>query len=115
MLESIKSEGLRYPLVVFGHTPKAKICEHMITDANKDRDFDYYVHAGTNRYWCLQQLGYETFPAVLSINTGSIPKWDGTKITPQEYIQYCPANSEPYVQEHGFGYSLAVLPEEEFG
>lgn len=111
--DSIAEEGLRHPILVYGHEPKGAFNMHRWGEHNEGRQKWLYIAFGTNRYWALEQLGWETFPAILSLNKGRKPPWEGRKITPQEFKELSPPG-RVYVQEHGFGWELATLPEEEF-
>lgn len=81
---------------------------------NEGRQKWLYIAFGTNRYWALDQLGATTFPAILSMNKGKTPPWEATLISPEEFRNYAPPG-RIYVDDHAFGYTLDVLPEEEFG
>jgi hypothetical protein len=112
LLESIRQEGLRYPIVVYGHFPKGNFNPKW-AEANKGRDPRMYIAFGTNRYWALKQLEADSFPAILSWNKGKTPPFDGEKISPHEFRNYAPAG-RIFVQEHGFGYKVEAFPEDEF-
>ena len=114
MLDSIREEGLRHPILCYGHHPKGRFNLEKWGDANLEQTHkDIYIAFGTNRYWCCKELGWDTFPAILSYNKGRTPPCEGEIITPQEFRNYAPAG-RVFVQEHGFGYKLAEFPEEEF-
>jgi hypothetical protein len=115
-LESIRDEGLHWPLTVYGHSPKGKVVPKYKVPENANRDEGMYVFIGTNRYWCLKALGWDSFPAIVSLNKGEIPPWEGAyKITPEEYPQYCPDNCfRIWVREHAFGYKPKVMGEDEY-
>lgn len=114
LLESIRSEGLRYPLMVYGHSPKAQISPRYKTAWNEGRNEAIYVHQGTNRYHCLDKLGFEVFPAVLSWNSGSKPPFEAEKLELREFKALLPKCEHIWVQEHGFGYKVEEFPETEF-
>lgn len=114
LLESIRKEGLRHPVVIYGHFPKGQFNPKW-DEYNEGRDSRMYIAFGTNRYWAMKQLDYTTFPAILSWNKGKTPPFEGaTKITPDEFRDYAPAG-RIFVQEHGFGYKVEETPEDEFG
>lgn len=114
LLESIREEGLRHPILVYGHSPKGAFNMHRWGASNEGRAKWLYVAIGTNRYWCLDQLGHETMPAILSMNKGKKPPWEGELITPQDFRSYAPPDCRVWVREHGFGWQLGLLPEDEF-
>lgn len=115
LLESIREEGLRWPLTVYGHSPKGPINKQYDVPQNAGRNRDRYVFIGTNRYWCLKELGWDTFPAIVSLNKGKEPPWDSWKITPEEYPQYCPDDCyRIWVREHAFGYKPLTMGQDEF-
>jgi hypothetical protein len=113
LLESIRDEGLRHPVLVYGHSPKGAFNMKRWGHAQEGRDPNMYIAFGTNRYWALEQLGRETFPAVLSWNVGSKPPFEGWIISPKEFKKMAPPG-RVWVQEHAFGWTLETLPEEEF-
>lgn len=119
MRDDIRDNGLRWPIIVFGHSPKGKIIEKYITDFNRDRSQDIYVMIGTNRYWCLWDLGVETFPAMYSLNKGETPpeEWgECWQVSPQDFPKYAPDDCyRIWVREHNFGYKPLTEPEVEFG
>lgn len=114
LLESIRKEGLRHPIIVYGHSPKGQFNHAKWGEANEGRDKRMYIAFGTNRYWALQQLGKETFPAILSWNKGDTPPFEGEIIPPEGFRDYAP-EGRVFVQEHGFGYKVKEMPEDEFG
>jgi hypothetical protein len=81
---------------------------------NKDKKYDMYIAFGTNRYFCLKEIGAETFPAILSWNKGTKPPFEGEMITPEQFRDYAP-EGRIYVQDHAFGYTVKETPEDEFG
>lgn len=113
LLESIRDEGLRHPILIYGHSPKGTFNHARWGEANKERDQRMYIAFGTNRYWAIKQLGWDTFPAILSWNQGSKPPFEGKRIAPAEFKQYAPAG-RVFVQEHGFGWKPYQMPEQEF-
>lgn len=114
LLEDIRENGLRHPIVVYGHTPKGDFNIQRWGDPRPEgKKYDMYIAFGTNRYHCLQELGFETFPAILSWNKGRKPPFEGEQITPEEFRDYAP-EGRIFVQEHGFGYKVKEFPEEEF-
>ena len=73
-----------------------------------------YVAFGTNRYWCLEQLGWKDMPAIISLNKGVEPPWpDSVEVKPQEFKQYAPPG-QVWVTDHSFGWQLETPPEDEF-
>lgn len=115
LLDNIRDEGLRYPLCVYGHSPKGPIIDKYRCEWNADRDDSMYVFIGTNRFWCLEELGYTTFPAVFSLNKGEVPEWDAYKILPDEFPQYAPDDCyRIWVREHAFGYKPLVMAEDAY-
>lgn len=114
LLESIRKEGMRHPIIVFGHSPKGEFNMDKWGDAQEGRDPRMYIAYGTNRYWAIQQLGWETFPAIMSWNKGTPPPFEGEIIQPGQFKQYSPPGSRVFVQDHAFGWSVKLLPEDEF-
>lgn len=114
LLESIREEGLRHPVLIYGHSPKGKFNMARWGEANKGRSPDMYIAFGTNRYWALEQLGHTTMPAIISLNKGTFPKWEPyERIAPQDFKKYAPPG-RVYVTDHGFGWTLETKPEDEF-
>ena len=117
LLADIKANGLRHPILVYGHSPKGKFNLQRWGDLRPDvegvKKFDMYIAFGTNRFYCLQELGATTFPAIVSWNKGKTPPWEGKIITPEEFRDYAP-EGRIVVQDHGFGYTVKTKPEEEF-
>jgi hypothetical protein len=119
LLESIREEGLRHPITIHGHSPKGLPIEKYITDENRDTPRDFIVRQGTNRLWCCRELGWETIPAIVSINKGStLPEGVNGGIIPHEkFLEWVPGNAvRVWVREHDFGYKQPeeYLPENEF-
>lgn len=118
LLESIREEGLRHPIIVFGHSPKGRIIDKYRCAENAGRDESIYISQGTNRYWCLRELGWKSFPAVYSWNKGLPPPFGGRLLEPEEFVDYCPDDTvRAWVREHNFGYKQPPTgtPEVEFG
>ena len=111
LLESIRKEGLRHPILVYGHSPKGRFnLDRWPQDEGRDRNM--YVAFGTNRYWALKKLGWTHMPVILSYK--GKPPFDGARlITPHEFKSYAP-EGRIFVQDHAFGWTLDTLPEEEF-
>ena len=116
LLDNIRENGMRWPIVLYGHSPKGAIIDKYRDEFNAHKDERIYVMIGTNRWWCLKELGYKTFPAILSLNKGEQPKYSATKITPHEFAyQYAPLDARRvWVQEHGYGYTPRVEAHDEF-
>jgi len=117
LLESIQEEGLRYPILIYGHSPKGAFNMHRWGDANEGRNPSMYIAFGTNRYWALEQLGWTHMPVIISLNKGRKPSrnWgESTLVRPQDFHNYAPPG-RIFVQEHGFGWTLKEKPEDEFG
>ncbi len=116
LLESVRKEGLRYPVLVYGHSPKGSFNMARWGHAQEGRDERMYIAFGTNRYYCLEKLGADTFPAILSWNKGDTPPPETSAefvISPWEFREYAPPG-RVIVQRHGFGWQLAQIPEDEF-
>lgn len=114
LLESIEKEGLRHPVLIYGHTPKGQFNMAKWGEFQKGRDQSMYIAFGTNRYWAIKQLGWETFPAIISLNKGVLPPWEeAVLVSPYHFGNYAP-EGRVFVQEHGFGWKPDVFPEEEF-
>jgi hypothetical protein len=117
LLESIRDEGLRHPVLVYGHSPKGAFNMTRWGYANEDRDPSMYIAFGTNRYWALEKLGWTKMPVILSLNKGVLPDpaWGAaTRIRPHDFHNFAPPG-RIFVQEHAFGWELRTLPEDEFG
>lgn len=119
MRDDIRDNGLRWPILVFGHSPKGPINNQYITDFNRDRDMKNYIMIGTNRYWCLWDLGWDVFPAIYSLNKGETPpkEWgESWKVSPSDFPKYSPDDCfRIWVREHAFGYKPLEWPSVEFG
>ena len=114
-MDSIREEGLRHPILIYGHSPKGKFNFERWGEYNEGRDPSMYIAFGTNRYWACEQLGMTHAPAIISLNKGTLPRWDDSKeVLPNEFKQYAPPG-RVFVQDCGFGWTLNQLPEEEFG
>lgn len=116
LLQSIREEGLRHPILVYAHHPKGAFNMHRWGKFQEGRDRSMYIAFGTNRYWALEKLGCETFPAIVSLNLGHLPPktWGGaTQIKPIDFKKYAPPG-RVYVTDHAFGWELETPPEEEF-
>jgi hypothetical protein len=75
-----------------------------------------YVAFGTNRYWALCQLEAEYAPTIISLNQGTLPprEWGHAyHVLPTDFKNFAPPG-RVYVTDPGFGWELAVKPEEEF-
>ena len=117
LLESIRDEGVRHPVLIYGHSPKGTFNMHRWGEDNVGRDTSMYVACGTNRYWAMEQLGWTKMPVIMSMNKGKRPHkdWgDSTMISPQDFHNYAPPG-RIFVQEHAFGWGLDTPPEDEFG
>ena len=112
LLQSVREEGLRYPILIYGHSPKGKFNMARWGHAQEGRDTSMYIAFGTNRYWCLKQIGAETMPVIISLNKGEVPK-SGTLVPPHKFKAYAPPG-RVFVQDHAFGWTLETLPEQEF-
>lgn len=114
LLEDIRDNGLKSHIGVYGHQPQGPISKKYDVEWNSDRDRKYVVRLGTNRLWCLMELGHKTFPAVVSINHGSKPPWDGYIIPACSLGKYF-TDGTPWVANHAFGIVQATVPEEAYG
>ena len=115
LLDSIREEGLRYPILIYGHNPKGSFNFSRWGEDNEGRNRNMYIAFGTNRYWALEQLGETTMPVIISLNKEKSPPWEGAvRVLPEEFRNYAPPG-RVYVQEHAFGWTLETLPEDEFG
>lgn len=118
MRDDIRDNGLRVPLVVFGHSPKGKVNPSYYHESNRDRDESFYVMIGTNRYWCLKDLGWDVCPAIVSLNKGEHPpeEWgEHWQVSPSDFPKYAPDDSyRIWVREHAFGYKPLRMPADEF-
>lgn len=114
LLESIREEGLRHPVLIYGHSPKGAFNHARWGHAQEGRDPSMYIAFGTNRYWAIKQLGWDAFPAIISLNKGTLPTWaDSKEVLPSEFKSFAP-EGRVFVQEHGFGWKPYVMPEDEF-
>lgn len=115
LLDSIRKEGLRHPLLIYGHHPKGDFNVGRWGKYNEGRDPSMYIAFGTNRYWACEQLGWTTAPAIISLDKTKTPPWPDSKlIAPEEFKQYAPPG-RVFVQNHAFGWKPYQMPEEEFG
>lgn len=117
LLESIRNEGMKHPILVYGHSPKGAFNMARWGHAQEGRDPSMYIAFGTNRYWALKQLGKETMEVILSLNKGQFPPSDWGnyfRVPPYNFKLFAP-EGRVFVQEHGFGWKPNVMPEEEFG
>ena len=76
-----------------------------------------YIAFGTNRYWAMKQLGWETMEVIISLNKGRMPdpEWGPAyHVKPHVFKEFAP-EGRVWVQDHSFGWTLKVKPEEEFG
>lgn len=112
LLEDIEKNGLNNPVGVYGHTPKGPLSLNYLAPG-EPRCPDYYVKLGTNRVWCCKQLGWKTMPAVVSINHGSTPKWEGHSFPASALPKYF-KDGVPWVNHHGFGITQAKTPEDTY-
>lgn len=119
MRDDIRDNGLRCPIIVFGHSPKGPVNPAYRCEFNRNRDESMYVMIGTNRYWCLLDLGWEVFPAIVSLNKGEEPpkEWGEVwKVDPVDFPKYAPDDCyRIWVREHAFGYKPLEWPSVEFG
>ncbi len=54
-------------------------------------------------------------PVIISLNKEKLPPWeDAVQVSPEEFRNYAPPG-RIFVQEHGFGWTVETLPEDEFG
>ena len=116
LLESIREEGLRHPVLIYGHSPKGAFNFARWGEANEGRDKNMYIAFGTNRYWAIEQLGWDTFPAIISLNKGTLPPISWGKrwhVQPSRFKEFAPPG-RVWVTDHSFGWTLAQKPEEEF-
>jgi len=116
LLEDIRKNGMKNHIAVYGHTPCGAISPKYKTSWNADRDERYQVRVGTNRLWCLLELGHKTFPAVLSLNHGMAPEHRGLEghMIKNEDISKYMTDGQCWVSNHGFGLIQAVPPEKEY-
>jgi hypothetical protein len=116
LLDSIRDEGLRHPILVYGHSPKGAFNFARWGCYQGKRDTSMYVAFGTNRYWALCQLDADYAPVIISLNKGTQPRkeWgEAQLVLPSEFKKYAPPG-RVWVTDHSFGWELSTLPEEEF-
>lgn len=103
LLEDIRSEGrLRNPVVVWNHHA------HRLTGKQPA----WMLRAGSNRIWCVEQLGWEVVPAVVSTARGEFPPASSyRRIYPTSLDAQFPDGGVCWANEHGWGLLQAKKPE----
>lgn len=116
LLESIRTEGMKHPILVYGHSPKGAFNFARWGHAQEGRDHNMYIAFGTNRYWALKQLDRQTMEVIISLNKGTLPspEWGPAyHVQPRQFKEFAPPG-RVWVTDHSFGWTLRVKPEEEF-
>ena len=106
LLDDIRESGhLRNPLTIWNHHPNRGVKQPR-----------WLLRAGSNRMWCVEQLGWKTVPAVVSMSYDEIdqPYTYGKEIAPRDVQSYYTDGGIIWVNEHGFGLQLAKPPEKTY-
>ncbi len=105
LLEDIRTEGrILNPLTIWNH------------HANRGKKQPaWLLRAGSNRMWCIEQLGWHWVPAIVSTLPGELPPGRAAHhILPRAVQGYYPDGGKIWVNEHGFGLLAAKAPEETY-
>ncbi len=106
LLADIRDTGyLRNPLIIWNHHPNRGIKQPI-----------WLLRAGSNRMWCVEQLGWKTVPAVVTTaSLGQLPPGvRGFEIKPRDMQSYFKDGGIIWANEHGFGLQLAKPPEKTY-
>lgn len=99
-----KTRYLRNPVIVWNHHPLR----------GKKQPY-WLLRAGSNRLWCVEQLGWTHVPAVVSTATPEDAAWidsiGGDPVHPSMLEGYFPDGGNIWANEHGFGLLRAKKPE----
>jgi hypothetical protein len=104
LLRDIERTGhLRNPLIIWNHHP------NRLTGKQPE----WLLRAGSNRMWCVEQLGWKYVPAVVSTVGAEIPPSDGVRevLEPKDVQPLFEDGGRIWVNEHGFGLQAAKAPE----
>ncbi len=103
LLEDIRESGeLHNPMTIWNHHPNRGV-----------KQPEWLLRAGSNRMWCVEQLGWEWVPAVVSLAPGLVIL-EGVEIQPREVQAFYTDGGIIWVNEHGFGLQLAKPPEKTY-
>ena len=103
LLDDIRRSGeLRNPVIVWNHHA------HRLTGKQPM----WLLRAGSNRTWCVEQLGWLTLPAVVSTAPDERPaNMPYREIAPVEVQTYFQDGGMIWANDHGFGLQMAKKPE----
>ena len=97
----LESGELRNPIIIWNHHPERGRKQPL-----------WLLRAGSNRMWCIEQLGWKYVPAVVSTRAPTVPPAnDASRIKPRQIESYFPDGGNIWCNEHGFGLLRAKSPE----
>lgn len=106
LYEDIKADPvLRNPVIIWNH------------HANRltGKQPEWLLRAGSNRIWCVEQLGWPLVPAIVSTAGDPLPfPCIGTPIAPREIESYFNDPGVIWANDAGFGLLAAARPEETY-
>lgn len=103
LLADIREAGeIRNPITIWNHHPNRGV-----------KQPEWLLRAGSNRLWCVEQLGWDWVPAVVS-TASDVVILEGVEIKPRSVQALYPDGGIIWVNEHGFGLQLAKPPEKTY-
>ncbi len=96
-----ESGALRNPVIVWNHHENRK----------RGKQPSWLLRAGSNRIWCVEQLGWATVPAVVSTESGNCPETRCTRIWPRQIEGHFTDGGKIWCNDVGFGLLAAKKPE----
>ena len=104
LYDDIEEAGvIRNPIIIWNH--------HSMRGGKQP---EWLLRAGSNRMWCVEQLGWSTVPAVVSTVHNELPPADSRinyTIYARDIESYFPDGGRIWANKHGFGLLRAKLPE----